>query len=161
MREGCNWHLDVIVSADGVCQMSFGDGVWDVAFPLLVGTEPALYRSQVAGTGNLSPLLMESVRSQLVGTEPFPRLVGPVGMRVGRFQLAGTESQPGSCANVERLLAGWSCCTCSETSTGASLRGSPTGIGPELGDPFGLQAPPGVDLAILRRADAAMARTRK
>ena len=55
----------------------------EVQLSLMVDTEPAWcqkYRFQAVATGNLSPLLVESGRSQMVGTAPAPRVVGPVEM---------------------------------------------------------------------------------
>ena len=52
------------------------------------GTEPAWYRFHAVGTGNLSPLVMVSGRSQMVGTGSALRVVGPV-----ETQLTGAEIQ--------------------------------------------------------------------
>ena len=55
-------------------------GMW---IHLWTGSELAWqqqYHSQVAGTGNLSPLLRDQVVPKVAGTGPIPRLIGPAEM---------------------------------------------------------------------------------
>ena len=49
----------------------------------MIGAGPAwcqTYRDQMVGIGNLSPLQVETGRSQMAGTGPAPLVVGPVKM---------------------------------------------------------------------------------
>ena len=153
MREGSGRHLGVIVSADRVSQMSVNDGVWDGAFTCL----------QVLGWrggSSTCPRCLIPGTSLRCGVWSFPACQCWTDPSIdwSSRDVTGWCWIPAgalcSCGNG-RLLADWGCCACSETNIGARLRGPPT----ELEGQLGLEALPDGDLAILRRADAARART--